>query len=110
MKAKTMKKKNCLQCKKECPCECLEIDTDCGIIYFCSIDCYKKSDKEYSWDMDFGDYEGHDEECHLGGHFEEKWKVVLKNLHIWRHMATEKHQILHKMGYFKNDKAKKKVT
>ena len=96
-------KENCFVCGKECPCLCFEISTDYGCLYFCSMKCYNKSNQKYDWDWDFGEYEGHYFECRFGGHFEEKWKEVVKSLNIWRKMALEKHKILHKIGYFKGE-------
>ena len=85
-----MNKKECYVCKKECLCSCFEVDTDYFPIYFCSLDCYNKSNTENDWGADLGEYEGHYAECKFGGHFKEKWGKVVKQLDIWRDMANEK--------------------
>lgn len=111
LKHKKMERKEvkCFVCKKGCPCKCLEIDTDMGSICFCSKECYNISNKECSWGAEFGDYDGHYSECHLGGHFEEKWKEVVKQLNIWRNMADKKHHILHKIGYYGDKKSPEEI-
>lgn len=94
-----MSEKKCLECEKDCPCECLEIDTgEYGSIYFCSMNCYEKSQME---DGEFGQYEGHYAECKFGGHFVEKWKEVVASLDIWRKLAEGYNKKLHEIGYYK---------
>jgi hypothetical protein len=85
----------CFVCNKGCPCGCLEIDCDNGIINFCSMDCYNKSNKELDWDAEFGSYDGHYAECELGNHFQEKHKELVKQLSIWRNLANEYNHKLH---------------
>ena len=59
-------KMECFKCKKECPCECFEVNTDYGTINFCSKECYEKSNKECSWDAEFGEFNGHYYNCEFG--------------------------------------------
>jgi len=100
----------CYVCKKKCPCECFEIDSDYGCIYFCSRECYNKSCKEYDWDAEFGQYNDHYAGCELGEHFKEKWKEILKDKKIYQKMMEEKHMILHKIGYYTIDGKDKKPS
>jgi len=81
----------CFVCEKECPCDCLEIDTDYGCIYFCSMKCYRKSNSECDWDAEFGEFKGHYYNCELGGDFKKKWKKALKEEALYRKLYFDFH-------------------
>lgn len=83
----------CLKCGKPIRCRCLELDTDQGCYYFCSVECYKEwNDKQdMDWDCEFGEYEGHYYFCELGGHFKEKWKELKKNKDLYEKLYMEFH-------------------
>lgn len=82
----------CFVCEKLCPCDCFNIDTDYGIIYFCSLNCYDKSNKEYDWDAEFGEFDGHNAECLIGGNVNDKHREVVKKLKLWRELAENRHR------------------
>jgi hypothetical protein len=90
-----MTKHICIQCEKECPCDCFEVDSDIGCFYFCSKICYDISNKTNQWDADFGEYEGHYFTCEFGGKFEEKWKQAVKSLNIYQQQAERYCRELH---------------
>lgn len=93
----------CIVCKKKCSCTCLEIDADeMGCIWFCSMKCYDKSNKELSWDMDFGSYKGHYYFCEEGGMFKEKWKEAVKEANMYNELYSEFHKKWKEVKYEKS--------
>lgn len=85
------KKSECFVCCKECPCDCLKVDTDHGCIHYCSMECYKKSNEEYGWDADFGEFDGHYFNCEFGGKFKEKWEKALKEVDLYKKLYFDFH-------------------
>lgn len=82
----------CFECHQICPCKCFEIDTDYGLIYFCSRNCYNTNSKKYGWDNEFGNYEGHYANCEYGGHFKEKWLDLRKQENVFEKLYFKTHK------------------
>jgi hypothetical protein len=82
---------DCFVCKKNCPCDCLSVDTDYGTIHFCSLNCYQKSNKECGWDAEFGEFNNHFHQCEFGEMFKEKWKEAIKQENIYRDLYYQFH-------------------
>jgi len=99
--------KQCFVCKHDCPCECFEINTDYGCIYFCSINCYNKSNKDCGWDADFGQFNKHYHNCKLGGMFKEKWKEAIKQEELYRKLYFEFHAKWKALAYPKKEGEKR---
>lgn len=93
----------CLNCPKPIQCTCIEFDTDRGCYYFCSMKCYNEFNTKHEddFDLEFGQYEGHYYCCELGGHFEEKWKELIKDRNNYEELYEEYHAKWKKLKYSK---------
>lgn len=95
----------CLNCKKPVACLCIELDTDNGCYYFCTLKCYEElnSQQELDWDQEVGEYEGHYFSCELGGNFEKKWHELKKDWDNYRELYSEFHARWKKLKYPEGD-------
>ena len=102
----------CLNCPKPIQCKCLEFDTDRGSYFFCSLKCYERFNVKQDMDLDleFGEYGGHYFWCELGGHFEEKWKELLKDRNNYKELYEQFHAEWKALKYPKEKKSGATLT
>lgn len=86
------RKIKCGNCKKECPCNCLEVEFEQGYYYFCSKKCLDEIKEKTGIDLENEEYE-HWTSCRQKGFYKKKWVDELqKDYFLFNRLYYEFHR------------------